>query len=258
VSVPVTELQRTFWWDAGRPADAAVEPLQAVIFDLDGPLADLERDGQRAAFNAAFAEHGLDISWSVEEYGRLVRIGDERRRVASVLRRRGFGRVSDEIAAHVYRTKCDLFEASVLVGDVTPREGLDDLVNSLFFAGVPVAVVSSGSRSWVEPLVRQLIGDGIAETIVTPDDLTSPSREPDLRGYVLRELRVVSDGVLAVTSSARGLRAAAEMKLATLVITTPYTAGQDFTGAAEVRSSYDGLLQSGCQILHRRWRTANP
>ena len=76
------------------------------------------------AFNAAFAEHGLDISWSVAEYGRLVRIADEQRRVASALRRRGYGRVSNEIAAHVYRTKTDLFETSVLDGDVSPRDGL--------------------------------------------------------------------------------------------------------------------------------------
>ena len=54
----------------------------AVVFDLDGALADIERDGQRLAFNAAFAAHGLDINWSVEEYGRLVRIGDEQRRIA--------------------------------------------------------------------------------------------------------------------------------------------------------------------------------
>ena len=37
--------------------------LQALIFDVDGTLADTERDGHRPAFNAAFAEHGLDWHW---------------------------------------------------------------------------------------------------------------------------------------------------------------------------------------------------
>lgn len=246
---------RTFWWDAGRPADAAVEPLRAVIFDLDGALADVERDGQRLAFNAAFAAHGLDISWTVQEYGRLVCIGDEQRRIASALRRRGFGRVSAEVAAHVYRTKNDLFEESVLNGDVTARVGLDDLVNSLFFANVPVAVISMGARVWVDPLVRQLIGDGIAETIVTPDDLARPSDEPDLHGHALWELGLAPESALAVVGTARGLRAARAAKLATLAVTTGYSVGADFTGAVEVRSDYDGLLLAGCERLHRRWQT---
>lgn len=252
-SMEVECAQRTFWWDSGRPAGAAVEPLSAVIFDLDGALADVERDGQRAAFNAAFAEHGLDISWSVQEYGRLARIGDEQRRIASALRRRGFGRVSTEVAAHVYRTKNELFERSVLSGDVIPREGLEDLVNSLYFAGTPVAVLSTGARSWVVPLVRQLLGDGIAQTVVTPDDLTRPGPEPDLHGHALWELGLGPEAALAVASTAHGLRAARAAKLATLVVTTAYTAGADFTGAAEVRSEYDGLLASGCEGMHRRY-----
>ncbi|KAA0079222.1 HAD family hydrolase [Mycolicibacterium sp. P9-64] len=255
--MPVACEVRTFWWEAGRPAHAAVEPLKAVIFDLDGALADVERDGQRLAFNAAFAAHGLDISWTVEEYGRLTCIGDERRRIASALRRRGFGRVSGEIAAHVSRTKNDLFEASVLDGDVTARAGLDDLVNSLFFAGVPIAVVSTGSRAWVEPLVRQLVGDGIVETVVTPDDLPSPGREPDLHGHALWELGLAPESALAVAGTHRGLRAARAAKLATLVVATGYTVGADFTGAVDVRTGYDGLLLAGCEQLHRRWQNGH-
>jgi beta-phosphoglucomutase-like phosphatase (HAD superfamily) len=244
-----------FWWDVGRPADATVEPLRAVIFDLDGALADLERDGQRVAFNAAFAAHGLDIAWTVQEYGRLVCIGDEQRRIASALRRRGFGRVSGEIAAGVYRTKNDLFEDSVLGGEVMPRAGLDDLVNSLYFTGIPVAVVSAGARSWVDPLVRQLIGDGIAETIVTADDFTTSAGRSDLHGRALSELGLVPEQALALVGTPHGLRAALAAKLATMAVTTDYTIGGDFTGAAQVRRGYDGLLAADCEVLHRRWWT---
>lgn len=249
----VREAERTFWWDVGEPAGATVEPLEAVIFDLDGALADVDRDGQRAAFNAAFAAHGLDIGWTVREYGRLVCIADEQRRIASALRRRGFGRVSAEIAAHVHRTKTDLFEEFVLAGDVARRTGIDDLVNSLYFAGVAVAVVSTGSPAWVDPLVRQLIGDGIAETIVTPDDLPRPVRTPDLHGHALWQLGLAPERGLAVAATPRGLKAARAAKLATLAVPTGYSVGADFTGAAEVRSGYDGILACDLAAMHRRW-----
>lgn len=245
--------QGSFWWDAGKPAGAVVEPLQAVIFDVDGALADVERDGQRRAFNAAFAEHGFDISWSVAEYGRLVRIGDERRRIASALRRSGYGRISTEIANHIQHTKNDVFAEWVLDGDVVPRTGLVDLANSLYAAGISIAAISNGSSRWVEPLVRQVVGEGMAEAIVTPDDLPRPARDPDLHGHALWELGLGPESTLAVTGSAHGLRAAAAAKLATVVVPTAYTAGQDFTGAAAVRSDYDGWTAECCARLHRHW-----
>ena len=101
-------------------------------------------------------------------------------------------------------------------------------------------MVSKGARRWVAPLVRQLMGDGIAETIVTPDDLTRPGREPDLHGHALWELGLAPEAALAVAG--------------TPLVTTGYSIGGDFTGAAEVRSCYDGLLAGGCEQLHRRWQ----
>ena len=63
-------------------------PLRAVIFDLDA-LTDIEFDGHRVAFNAAFAAHGLDVEWSVGRYRQLLALGDERQRVRAELRKRG-------------------------------------------------------------------------------------------------------------------------------------------------------------------------
>ena len=253
-----TRPTRAFWWDLG-PAVADVSPLRAVIFDLDGALADIERDGHRVAFNAAFAAHGVDIAWTVEEYGRLLRIADERLRIAADLRNRGFGEMADELAAQLHRTKTALFEDHILDGDVSPRPGLIDLIMSLFVAGVWVAVVTSGRRSWAEPLVRQLVGDGLVETIVTADDGAGPRPEPETYELALWELGIGPESALAVGGSASGLRAASAAGLATVVVTTDYTADRDFSAAAAVRSAYDGdapLLAAGCERLHRWWWTA--
>ena len=56
---------------ATAPTRSVVYPLRAVIFDLDA-LTDIECDGHRVAFNAAFAAHGLDFQWSVGRYRQLL------------------------------------------------------------------------------------------------------------------------------------------------------------------------------------------
>ena len=55
--------------------------LKALIFDVDGTLADTERDGHRVAFNQAFADAGLDWDWSVEVYGDLLSVTGGKERI---------------------------------------------------------------------------------------------------------------------------------------------------------------------------------
>jgi beta-phosphoglucomutase-like phosphatase (HAD superfamily) len=255
--VPITQPSaRTFWWDRARPIDADVSPLRAVIFGLDA-LADIEHDGHRMAFNAAFAAHGLGVTWDGDHYRRLLKIPDERGRIAADLRQRGFGRSSNQLAAQLHRTKTALFEDSILDADVVPRAGLIDTVMSLFVAGIWAAVVSPGRRAWVQPLVRQLVGDGLVETIVTSDDLNSTVHS--VHALALWELGITPEGALAVEGSSAGLQAALAVGLPTVVVTAHHRVGRPgYPGAAAVRSAYDGvdpLLASRCQRLHARWWT---
>ena len=57
------------------------QALQALVFDVDGTLADTERDGHRPAFNMAFAEAGLDWNWSAELYGQLLAVTGGKERI---------------------------------------------------------------------------------------------------------------------------------------------------------------------------------
>lgn len=61
--------------------------LQALIFDVDGTLAETERDGHRIAFNQAFAEAGLDWDWTPELYGELLKITGGKERIRHYLDR---------------------------------------------------------------------------------------------------------------------------------------------------------------------------
>jgi HAD superfamily hydrolase (TIGR01509 family) len=247
-----------FWWD-NQSTRVSVPVLSAVIFDVDGTMADTERNGHRPAFNEAFTIHGLEISWDAEEYGRLLRITGGRRRIAADLRERGFGSAADDLAADIHRTKTELFRERVLTGELTPRPGLLRLLMSLADEGIRIGVATTGRRAWVEPLLSQLLDTEIVETIVTGDDVSQLKPDPQVYRLALERLDVPAENALAVEDSEAGLRAATAAGLATIVVSTDYTADQDFTGAAMVRAGFDGVdpvLAATCQRVHRQWWTA--
>ncbi len=244
-----------FWWDRARHIDVDEYPLRAVIFDLDA-LTDIECDGHRVVYNAAFAAHGLDFEWSVGRYRKLLALSDERQRVTAELRARGICTEADVLtkllADEIYTTKTMMFEEMIADADLAPRPGLVDLIMDAFAAGVRVAVVTSGQRSWAEPLVRQLVGEGLVETMVTIEDVSKPVEAYRL---AMAELGMPPKNALAITGSATGLRAANCAGLAAVVVTDCAPA-RDFPAAAAVRADYSGaepLLIASCQRLHGRW-----
>jgi beta-phosphoglucomutase-like phosphatase (HAD superfamily) len=246
-----------FWWDCAPPVGAEVDSLRALVFDLDA-LADVECEGHRVAYNAAFAAHGMNFEWSVARYRQLLALSDERQRVSAELRKRGVSTESDVLtqllADDIYTTKTMVLDEMILDADLTPRPGLIDLVMEAFTAGIAVAVVTGGQRSWAEPLVRQLVGDGIVETVVTADDVKKPMPDPEAFRTALWELGIPVESALAVTGSASGLRAATCTGLATAVITGD--GAPDIPAAVSVRPDYAGsepMRIADCQRLHRRW-----
>ncbi|GAB7071955.1 HAD hydrolase-like protein [Mycobacterium hodleri] len=233
-----------FWWDSSRPSPADSHPLSAVVFDLDA-LGDVECGGHRLAFNAAFAAHGLGLTWSATRYRKLLALPDERQRVAAELRARGVCTECDVLlkvlVEQICATKSRLLDAVMLGADLDARAGLVDLVTDAFTAGVAVGVVSTGRRQWVEPLVRQLVGDGLIQTVVTADDL--PPTAPLGAGFrmALAEMGAPAHDSLAFTGSGDGVRGAAAAGMPAVLV-DPEVAG--------ARADYDGLRVADCRRLH--------
>jgi HAD superfamily hydrolase (TIGR01509 family) len=243
----------------GGVASAVPPVLSAVIFDVDGTLAETERDGHRLAFNDAFVRHGVDIRWEAEQYGRLLKITGGQRRIAYDLRARGFGDAAEDLSADIHRTKTALFRERILAGEIMPRAGLVGLVTSLVDDGIRIAVATTGRRAWVEPLLNQFLDSGIVEAIVTGDDVRRLKPDPEVYLQALKRLSLPPEHALAVEDSEIGLRAASAADLATIVVSTDYTADQDFTGAAMVRAGFDSpdpVVAPTCLRVHREWWTA--
>lgn len=226
---------------------------QAVVFDVDGTLVDSERDGHRVAFNATFEAHGLPYRWDVAEYGRLLAVTGGRRRIAGYLESKGHDpSEADALATVLHRDKTQLMRELVSRGDVGPRPGVRELLKELSASSVPLAVATTGTREWVEPLLAGLFGDGLFAVVLTGTEVPALKPDPAVYLEMLDRLGAQAGRVVAVEDSGNGLRAALAAGMECVVVTNEYTKDQDFTGAAAIypdfaacRADAEGPLMAG-------------
>ncbi len=215
--------------------------LQALIFDVDGTLADTERNGHRPAFNKAFAAAGLDWVWSVELYGELLKVTGGKERIRRYLQaHRPDFKVSGDVDAFITRlhlAKNRIYADMVAAGDVPLRPGVKRLLLEARAAGVRLAIATTTSMENVTALLEHCIGPEAQswfEVIGAGDMVPAKKPAPDIYYYTLEALRLRSEQCLALEDSGNGLRSALVAKVPTLVTVSDYTMQDDFSGAAVV------------------------
>jgi len=221
--------------------------LPALIFDCDGVLADTERDGHRPAFNQTFAEAGLDVQWSVEEYGEKLKIGGGKERMASLLTDdfvRANGLPTDpegqkELLAGWHRRKTDLYKEAVRAGKLPGRPGIARIVKEAIGADWTLAVASTSAEESVRAVLEHAVGAQDASHFAVFAGDVVPAKKPDPAIYLLAldELGVEPDDVIVVEDSRNGLLAAVGAGLRCVVTVSSYTEQEDMSEAVLVVSS---------------------
>src|SRR2546425_12019 len=140
----------------------AVDPeLEAVIFDVDGTIADTERHGHRVAFNLAFERLGLPHRWGEEDYGRLLETPGGEHRLKGYLTAQGLAEErAAALAKDLHRLKQAIFLDLMRQGAAPLRPGIDRLLDELAAAAIRVAVATTAGRTWVGDLRTTLLGAG--------------------------------------------------------------------------------------------------
>lgn len=204
--------------------------LKALIFDVDGTLAETE-EVHRQAFNQAFAEFGLPWTWDRALYRELLRISGGRERMAAFARRLGTTGI-DELLAPLHRRKTELYTARVAAGGVPLRPGVARLLAEAGAAGVTLAIATTTSRANVDAL----LGRGLAQFAVVACAEDAPIKKPDPAVYTLAVTRLglAAADCLALEDSTNGVRAARAAGIAVVVSESVFTAGGDFSGAVAV------------------------
>lgn len=242
--------------------------LRALLFDVDGTLADTERLGHRPAYNRAFKKLGLSFRWGPKLYRKLLRQPGGRERLLHYLKR-----YQPDLGEHaataandpegwvrsVHELKSRYFRRMVRRGVVPLRPGVARLMREAREAGMRIAIVTSASRATLKPLLRHSLGPELMKEIelfVCGEDVQHKKPAPDLYLKALARMDLAARDCMAIEDSAMGLAAATAAGIATVITTNDNTVHEEFERAllvldnlgepgAPARASH-GKLESGC------------
>jgi HAD superfamily hydrolase (TIGR01509 family) len=203
--------------------------MQALIFDVDGTLAETE-ELHRAAFNEAFAaEGGPGWHWDQPLYARLLAVTGGKERIAHFAPTLPAERIQSLHAA-----KTAHYARLVASGGLTLRPGVRRLLQAAHHTGVKLAIATTTSPANIEALLAACGNVPSFDVIAAGDEVSAKKPAPDIYLLALRRLGLPANACLAIEDSENGLRSARAAGLRCLITTSLYGGTGPFPGAAAV------------------------
>lgn len=215
--------------------------LKALLFDVDGTLADTEKDGHRVAFNLAFEEAGLDWHWDENLYEKLLAVTGGKERIKYYLDEfnTDFEKPDnfDEFVKGLHAAKTKFYTQLLSDGKIPLRPGVERLLNEAREQGYRLAIATTTTPENVTALLENTLGPESIEwfeVIVAGDIVPAKKPAPDIYTWAMDQMGLTPEACIAFEDSENGIKSSTAAALATIVTINDYTKTHDFSDAALV------------------------
>jgi HAD superfamily hydrolase (TIGR01509 family) len=192
-----------------------VAVYEAVVFDMDGVLADSEPE-----YFAAMQDVLAPLGHEVTEQDQRAVMGHSIEDTWEYLRERfALGENLSKLM--------QAYDEVLLRRLAVPRQtlpGVSELVSALRERGVPVAVASSSLASWIEALLGGLRLQGVFDALVPATMVPHPKPAPDIYIEAARRLGKAPERCIAIEDTPTGLAAAKAAGMLTVQVRASSTA----------------------------------
>lgn len=224
--------------------------LQALVFDVDGTLAETE-ELHRKAFNQAFADASLEWIWNRECYRELLAVSGGKERIRHYIKTTlpGFrypgapSQADDkhlmEWIAALHKAKTAHYSGMIAAGEIELRPGVARLIHEARDNGLRLAIATTTSMANITALFDATLGrEALSWFEVIGAAEQAPMKKPDPSVYlwVLQQLQLPAAACLAIEDTCNGVNAASGAGIPVLVTQSYYSEGEDFSGALAVLS----------------------
>jgi HAD superfamily hydrolase (TIGR01509 family) len=218
--------------------------IKAILWDVDGTLAETERLGHLRAFNLAFDALGIPWRWTEQRYGELLAVAGGRERLLHDMQSQEHApsdqQRRDALADRVHHLKNEMYAGIVAGGDLPLRDGVSELFEDCARAGVRMGIVTTTSRSNVEVLLRTHLGeDWEANFATVVCAREAPKKKPHPQAYLfaLESLRLHPHEAVAIEDAEAGITAAQTAGVPVIVTLSHYFAAAESQGVLAVGPS---------------------
>lgn len=215
--------------------------LKALLWDVDGTLAETERDGHRVAFNQAFETLGLPWRWDEARYGELLNVTGGRERLLADMATRSdvptTAAERDALSRELHALKNRFYGELVRNARLPLRPGVAELMREAGEHGMHMAITTTTSRANVDALLRVHLGDGWRShfaAIVCGEDVQRKKPDPEVFRLALEQMGLTPLEAVALEDSPGGVAAARAAEVPVIVTLSAYFAHATVEGAIAI------------------------